>query len=707
MSEPARAGRLATAVAAALAADGPIARGLRSVGINPEDRAGQRDMAALVARGIAESRTVLCEAGTGTGKTIAYLVPAILSGKRVVVSTATKALQEQVFTKDLPLLAEHLGVNVSAALMKGLANYVCLRRLNEALAMTLPGDERARVLGRIEQWAKSTESGDRAELDLRDDDPAWRDVQSGSDTRIGQGCAYYDRCLVTKMRAAAQEAQLVVVNHHLYLADLALRRGGARQGVIAPHDVVIFDEAHQLEEIATDFFGARVSTARIDALLRDARRTLAANGHVEVKKTVEQIPLLRDVGAAAQALFSIMASAASRLSASGPPGTIGDATRVPLPHDAWDDVAVVAKTALDESLHALAGWCDSLERGGAGEEIAAIARRVEALREDLTRVAQPTPDDVAWIEVRARSASIGVSPLELSPIFARELFSGGGERSPRSVVLTSATLATAGGSDPFAHAKRRLGIFRAAPRIDDEDDEAHFPGMPTASNDAPLQLVVASPFDYRAHAALYVPVDLPEPNDSEFIRRAAARILELIAIAQGGAFVLCASSRNMNAFAAHLREAELPYPLFVQGERPKTALLDAFREAGSGVLVATMGFWEGVDVPGRALRLVIIDKLPFAVPTDPVVAARARAIEERGGSSFAELSLPEAAIALKQGFGRLIRSSTDVGVVAVLDKRLRTKGYGRGLLRTLPPASALGGIDQVRQFFEVVVGQRT
>jgi ATP-dependent DNA helicase DinG len=688
-------GDLARRAEAALGDDGAIARGLAAASVRYEAREGQLAMTRAVADAIEQERVLLCEAGTGTGKTLAYLVPALLSGRRIVVSTATKALQEQIYAKDLPLLAAHLGVPVEAALMKGLANYVCLRRLHEALASS----EAARVgnLARIESWVREEAiAGDRVELAwLRDDDPLWRDVQSNSDTRIGAGCAFHERCFVTKMRDHAARARLVVVNHHLYLADLALRRGGARQGVIPEHDVVVFDEAHQLEEIATDFFGARVSSARIDAIVRDARRTLGA---LRASMGIEASDGLARVDAVSLASQTFFANVAST------PEARVDGGRGPFPDRAWSAELLDRRATLDSALEALSRWSSrgrsSSDERESREELAVIARRATAVRDDLARIVAPSREDVPWIEVRARSAALGVSPVDLAPVFRDELFAAADlGRGPSAVILTSATLATSPGREGFLHARRKLGLMAdVVVAIDDGGDDVR---EERAVRDT-LEIIVPSPFDYRRKAGVYVPLDLPEPSDPAFLERAASRIVELVRASRGGAFVLCASTRNMRALHAHLRDAALPWPLLCQGERPKFALLEDFRAAGSAVLVATMGFWEGVDVPGQALRLVIIDKLPFAVPTDPIVAARHRVVEEEGRSSFAELSVPEAAIALKQGFGRLIRTRDDAGVVAILDKRLRTKGYGRAMRAGLPPASPLHDLDQVRAFFEIV-----
>ena len=691
----------------ALGQGGAIARGLEAIGARFESRDGQREMGRAVADAIERESVLLCEAGTGTGKTLAYLVPAILSGKRVVISTATKALQEQIFTKDLPTLDRHLGVPIRAALMKGLSNYVCLRRLHEARTAPNAGLRTDAMLARIEAWVQETSTGDRAELTkLRDDDPSWHDVQSGSDTRIGAGCDFYDRCFVTRMRDAAQRARLVVVNHHLYLADLALRSGGAKQGVIPEHDVVVFDEAHQLPDIATEFFGVRASGGRIESIVRDARRTLTASGRLQRATSRGTAgPMLESISEHGKRFFAELARAGGS-SAEG---------RAHLPADAWDDAVQDHYHRLDAALEAVVAFAKLREGDESREDVVAIGRRVSGLRDDLARIAAPGRDVVAWIDVRARSCVIGISPIDLAPVFRRELFVTGDRSRPQTIVLTSATLATAG-ARPFEHAKRRLGLVAPPPAHDPDDprndlrnhlrDDPEDERSPSADEAGPraIELVVSSPFDFPRRAGVYVPLDLPEPTAAEFLARAGVRVLELVRASGGGAFVLCASTRNMRAFHAMLREADLGLPLLCQGESPKLDLLARFRAAGDAVLVATMGFWEGVDVPGRSLRLVVIDKLPFAVPSDPIVAARHRAVEETGRSSFAELSVPEAAISLKQGFGRLIRTRDDAGVVAILDKRLRTKGYGRVLRASLPPAAPLHELADVRGFFEVVVG---
>jgi ATP-dependent DNA helicase DinG len=630
-----------------------------------EHREGQLAMAEAVERAIADERHLFVEAGTGTGKTLAYLVPALLSGRKVVVSTATRALQDQIFTKDLPIVAEALGahgVTFRATLMKGLGNYLCLRRMHEARMGPHGLDP---DLARILEWARTTETGDRAELaSLADDAHAWREVASSSETRIGAGCEHFDACFVTRMRSEAERADLVVVNHHLLLADLALRTGPrpARAAVLPPYDALIFDEAHQIEDIATDFFGTRVSSARVDALTRDAEASLAAAGALEALQSGPVRGTLEGVRETSRGLFGELAAAAgageSRFALSSPELT----SRCRAAHE-----------ALDVRLEAL----EAITRARAEESLQLVARRTGELRDDLRRILRaPVAEDeaalgdVRWVDVRPRSVSVGASPVEVGGELRRRLF----DRVP-TVVCTSATLATAGG---FHFAKARLG---APPETDEK--------------------VLASPFDFASRAALYLPRDLPDPSDPRFHDAAVARVLELVELTGGGAFVLCTSKRSMNALHGQLK-ARCPLPVMVQGERPKHLLLSAFRASGRSVLVATMSFWEGVDVPGWALRLVVLEKIPFAPPNDPVVAARCARVDREGGSGFGQYSVPLAAMTLKQGFGRLIRSQQDAGVVAILDGRIVKKGYGRALLAALPPASRVATLGELKQFYEAI-----
>ncbi len=648
-----------------------------------EERAAQLAMASAVEAALDAERPLFVEAGTGTGKTLAYLIPAILSGKKVVVSTATRALQEQIFTKDLPLveaaLAAH-GVRFRATLMKGLTNYLCKRRLHE-LAQTEGfawSDPRS---AEVDAWAKTTEHGDRAELaTLPEDAAAWQKVQSSTETRIGGACQFFDECFVTRMRREGDLAQLVIVNHHLFFADLALRAGarGDHASAIPSYDAVIFDEAHQIEDIATDFFGVRISMARIEALTRDAERSFSAN---RSGATGPPPRLLEQADRTAHVFFEALGARSAR----------GETKRI-LTREDWSEGALEAGAKLEAALEAVALYAESA--ASKKEAIALVARRARDARADLREVMQgsqsargasdePEEDDldrplprVVWIQTGRRSVSIGASPVELGGVLREALF----DRVP-TVICTSATLATARRSVASCHfSKARLG---APPETD--------------------ELVVPSPFDFAGRAALYLPSDLPDPGDPAFEGAAAHRVLELVRVTGGGAFVLCTSTRAMTRIHEALSTQLLPRPL-VQGEAPKHVLLDRFRRAGDAVLVATMSFWEGVDVPGRALRLVILDKIPFAVPTDPVVLARSALLDRNGGNAFAEYSVPSAAITLKQGFGRLLRTERDFGVVAILDRRMTTRGYGKSLLASLPPARRMSSLDDVRVFWRTVNG---
>jgi len=643
----------------------PLARSLAGW----EEREGQLEMADAVEDALEREGHLFVEAGTGTGKTLAYLVPAILSGRKVVVSTATRALQEQIFVKDLPLVTEALaahGVRFRAALMKGLGNYLCLRRMHEA--RMAGGGAMDDALARIVEWSRETESGDHSELaDLPEDAGAWRDVASSSEARIGAGCEHFEACFVTRMRREAEEAQIVVINHHLLFADLALRSGprGAHASVLPAYDAVVFDEAHQIEDVATDFFGVRVSSARVDALARDAERALGSANALEALKSGPVRGTLEGVRETARTLFERLALGVAP----------GDARRLVTADDITPAVRA-AHESLDVRLEAL----EVVARARPEEALAIIARRTADLRDDLRGIiaaAWARPDDggelsdlVRWIDVRSRSISLGASPVDVAATLRSRLF----DRVP-SVICTSATLATAGA---FHFAKARLG----AP--------------PEAA-----ELVVASPFDFASRAALYLPDDLPEPADPAFESAASERIAELVALTGGGAFVLCTSNRAMKGLHAQLRRTA-EGPLMMQGEAPKHLLLSRFRSSGRAVLVATMSFWEGVDVPGWALRLVVMDKIPFAPPHDPVVAARCARLDREGGNGFTQYSVPSAAMTLKQGFGRLIRTQLDAGIVALLDRRVVRKGYGRALVASLPPARRVRTMPELRAFWETL-----
>jgi ATP-dependent DNA helicase DinG len=662
-----------------LGPDGPLARSLPAY----EARPAQLEMARAVESALASDRVLICEAGTGTGKSLAYLVPALLSGKKVIVSTATRALEEQIFWKDLPLIERALGVPVRAALMKGISNYVCRRRLAEFRA----GEDSARPkfarsLAMLDDWLGETESGDLAELaGLREDDPLRREVSSSSDTRIGAGCAYFNECYVTRMRREAEAAQLVVVNHHLFFADLALR-GPHPARVIPDYDAVIFDEAHQLEDIATAFFGMRVSRARVERLLGDAERAMAVAGAGDpLFAAGSKSPTLANARAAAEALWAEL----------GRRGR-GEDPRFTIERDAWVGPLQERYHALDNALESVGSAANAASGrvtiGTAArsrnatlaiEALKVVENRAELVREELAAIVSGAPGRITWFDMGGHGAALSSTPVDLSYVFRARIF-----ESVPSVVLTSATLSIAPSksdptASPFAFFRSRIGLSGDAVPV--------------------TELLLESPFDFARNALLYTPKDLPAPGAAEFAELAGQRIAELIEITRGGCFVLTTSLRSMHALHTILSRKMPARRIFVQGAAPKAALISAFRAAGDAVLVATMSFWEGVDVPGRALRLVVLEKIPFLVPSDPVVQARSQELERAGENPFMRLHVPAAAITLKQGFGRLIRTRDDAGIVALLDPRVHQKGYGARLLAALPPAARTTELAQVRQFW--------
>lgn len=636
-----------------------------------EARPGQLEMATAVERALDAERVLFCEAGTGTGKTLAYLVPALLTGRRVVISTATRALQDQIWNSDLPLLERALGKPISATLMKGLSNYLCLRRAELAYSEATLSTRSA--LRAIEDWQHTTETGDFAELTgVSERDPALPLVQSSSDTRLGARCPYFDRCFVTRMRRQAEASQLLIVNHHLFFADLALK--GPHPGLVIPdYDAVILDEAHQVEDTAALFFGTRVSQRQLTTLVKDATLLL------QQAQTTSNLPA--QVERAALGLFAKLSE-----------GTTTDA-RTRLDEDVWYGATHRAYLELDEVLdglnHAASSAKQQLEdRRETWEGLDAVSRRSQDLRDALAFVVDGDSKHVTWLDRSGAGTAISATPVDVAPILQRRLFESG-----KCIVFTSATLATPEAPLPvimspnedypepvaraplsrFGYARRRLGALDIIQPVD--------------------ELVVESPFDFRNHALLFVAKELPEPRDEGFSEQALPLIRELLLAAGGGAFVLTTSFRVLRTLYERLLSdwhqlpwPDAPPPLLVQGAAPKTQLLQAFKQSGNAVLVATMSFWEGVDVPGEALRLVIIDKIPFSVPTDPLVAARVQHLEQLNQNPFNELHIPSAQMALKQGFGRLIRTATDRGVVALLDSRLHRKGYGQRVLSALPPA---------------------
>jgi ATP-dependent DNA helicase DinG len=664
---PAVPSRLLDDVARAFADDGPLARALPQF----EPRPGQRGMAAAVAATLDDGGVLLAEAGTGTGKTMAYLVPAILSGHRVLVSTGTKNLQEQILTKDVPVLREALGLSFTATCMKGRGNYLCLHRLAEYRSRQdvkgrriMPED--AIFLPIIERWAPHSETGDRAELsELPEDLALWHEVSATAETCLGSDCPQYSECFVTRMRQRAVESDVVIVNHHLLCADAAVRESAYGEVIPScPHLVV--DEAHQLEDVATQYFGVAVSNHRVDDLVRDAEACVRAFGREGSAHDAAR-GLMRVLDHA-RAFFSALA-----LARAGRPG-VEDRLRLT---PAWFadhlDTGLELGGALDglEAMFALAAAAPKADGGFTParptEDAASIARRAGALARELRfLLAAADPGYVYFLEVRGRSVLLRAAPIDVSRI-VRDLVSG----SRRAAVLTSATLTVDG---RFDYVRTRLGL----------DDAA--------------ELRVPSEFDYTTQTLLYLPQRMPLPRDERYAEAVAWETRQLLQCSRGRAFVLFTSYATMRA-VVRLLELELEYPVLVQGTAPRSVLLDEFRRTPHAVLFATASFWQGVDVQGDQLSAVIIDKLPFVSPGDPIVAARIEALTAEGASAFEAYQVPLAILALLQGLGRLIRHRSDRGVLAVLDPRLRTMGYGRRFLESLPPAPITHAVEDVRRFF--------
>ena len=658
---------LATDISIIFSEAGPLATAFSSF----EPRDGQRQMAAAVAGAIERGGTLLAEAGTGTGKTLAYLIPAILSRQRVLVSTGTKNLQEQIFFKDLPTLTGALGVPFTATLMKGRSNYLCLHRFQSFEADESDGlferPEKAVYLPVIQEWARTTKTGDRAELrDLPEELPLWKEISAEADTCLGTECPRYGDCYITLMRQRAAESDVVIVNHHLLCADASVRKSAYGE-VIPSCATLVVDEAHQLEDVATQYFGVAFSNYRVDDLVRDAQRLLATTS-VEPQQAETLARALTRVSMHAHGFFTGLSlgrvqnpnEARARYNADA----FGE-------HSA-DALALIRSLDGLEATLALMHQPPSTEPGAvvdADETVATLQRRAGELRADLRFLMRADDQDyVYYVESRGKGGFVlRASPIDVSRIIREALFD-----RYRSVVLTSATLAVDGS---FSYLKGRLGLRDA--------DEIR----------------VASEFDFRTQALLYLPLRMPPPKSPSFAEAVAREAIALVRHSQGRAFVLFTSYKVMHAVRPFI-EMAVPYPVLVQGTAPRSALIDEFRAAGNAVLLATSSFWQGVDVVGDALSCVVIDKLPFASPGDPVTSARIDAITARGGDAFDDYQVPLAILALQQGLGRLIRHRADRGVLAILDPRLRTMGYGRRFLASLPPAPVTYDLSAVGQFFK-------
>jgi ATP-dependent DNA helicase DinG len=646
---------LSRAVAEIFADDGPLARG--SLGVTAfESRAGQRTMANAIAETFDRGGTLMVEAGTGTGKTLAYLVPAVLAGRRVLISTGTRTLQDQIFYKDLPGLAEALGRDIRAAYMKGRSNYLCLHRfdrLREAEA-ALPDHEKS-WLHHIAEWSAATETGDRAEIeDLPDDFTLWSDMTATGDQCLGRECPRHAECFVTRMRERAAESDVVIVNHHLLCADAAVRQGPYGE-VIPECDLLVIDEAHQLEDVVTQHFGVQLSGHRVDELTRDGLEAVATVPPDEGGRAIQIRQALEHTAAAGRRLFD----AARVVMRSG--GESGDrVTLTPEMADGMVDAGAEFQQAADAASALIAGLSP------VPEDLASIRERLDAVRDDIgTLLAADDARFVHYLEARGRSVSLRASPIEVGHLVKDTVI---GARS--ATVMTSATLTVAG---DFDYMTARLGVPQAE------------------------TLRLPSEFDFARQAVLYLPDDMPDPRSPEFNRAAAWQVGEILERTSGRAFVLFtsyAAMRDVHAIVA----PRVPWPLLMQGTAPRTALLRDFRATPNAVLFATASFWQGVDVAGDMLSCVIIDRLPFASPGDPLVRARIDTIARRGGNAFQDYQIPLATLTLLQGLGRLIRTRSDRGVLAILDPRLTRMSYGRRFLASFPPApltSDLGAIARV------------
>ncbi len=613
-----------------------------------EYRPGQLEMAEGVESAVENGQHLIVEAGTGTGKTLAYLIPLIRSGERVVISTGTKNLQEQLFYKDIPFLKK-LFPRLRATLMKGRQNYLCRQKLYDIEQQpVLNGLEEISLYDRLREWETETETGDRAELrELPDTSELWSRVDARSEACTGQKCKQFERCFVTWMHQRAAESDLIIVNHHLFFADLALKQSDYAS-LLPDYSTVVFDEAHEIEDVATMYFGLKVSNYKIEELARDTEATLK----LKSLEAGDVRAAVRELRRRADLFFELF------------PGTEGRTN-----FDNRESFLEVNRGAFSALINALLRIETELLRvKNRPEEISNLARRAAETRQSLEAILEGRDRTfVYWWERRGRGIFLEASPIDVSPILREKVF----ERI-RTVVLTSATLSVL---SRFDFLKRRLGVQVAREKI------------------------LESHFDFARQALLYTPLHLPDPREPGFAARAAQEVIALLKVTRGRAFVLFTSYLQMRAVYERVRRS-LRYPLILQGTAPRTALLDKFRSTPHAVLFATSSFWQGVDVQGQQLSAVIIDRLPFAVPSDPVVAARIRQINEDGGNAFAEYQVPEAVIALKQGFGRLIRSENDKGVLAILDRRIVQKQYGKVFFESLPDYHRTQRLEEVEAFVQ-------
>ena len=616
-----------------------------------EYRAGQMEMAELVDNAFETHHHAIVEAGTGTGKTLAYLIPAICSGRRVVVSTATKSLQEQLFQKDIPFLQKHFAPNLKVAVMKGRSNFLCLTKLNQLQDQgLLKGIEELDAFRQIKDWAKLTETGDRAELRfLPDNSELWGRLDARRDTCTGQKCPSFNPCFVTGMHQRAKEADVIIVNHHLFFADLALKQDDFGN-ILPEYSAVVFDEAHEMEDVASEYFGRQISNFRFEELARDTDQTLRLL-RLGTPSLLRKTQRIRERN---RSFFELFPPREGRFSFSRN-----------------ERAAFLEQNR--ETYDALVSSLKRLETELAAqttkpEELTRIARRSFELRQELTFLFESNEKNfVYWYERRNKGVFLTATPIDVSQILRQRLF-----EQFDTVILTSATL-TVGGR--FDYIRQRLGIDHAKERA------------------------LPPEFDYPQQALLYLPRKMPDVRDAGFSSKAADEIVQLLEHSQGRAFCLFTSYSQMNELFERVR-SRVSFPLLLQGTAPRSALLERFKKTEAAVLFATASFWQGVDVPGEQLSCVIVDRLPFAVPSDPIVAARVHALQEDGRNAFAEFQVPQAVLSLKQGFGRLIRTKTDRGVLALLDTRIQRMPYGKIFLESLPRYRVTQELTDVARFLD-------
>jgi ATP-dependent DNA helicase DinG len=654
-------------------ADGPIAEELPQYVPRPQ----QLLASTAISRSMTQSRTMaLVEAGTGVGKTLAYLVPAIMQARpqqKIIVSTHTLALQAQLWTRDIPLALKLPGKSLHTALLKGRGNYLCLQEMNAARQdLTITSNPQ---FDEILEWSDETETGDLAELSFTFAD--WSEISAHPDTCRGSDCRYFDDCFFYKAKRVAEDASIVLVNHALFFADLAMRHVDESMTLLPDYSFVVFDEAHHLENAASSAFGVTLTSSRVAALLKRLRKSAATFEMDEdrirsfERESAELFSAFRDIGRSEFIVSEMM------------------------PDLSWarektDRMALI----LQEIIHGLSkfGTCGDQTQQ---ERMEGLQRQITRLSEEVQIIFQPEDRNyIRWgatiaFRDRAVSVSIHLTPISVAPVLDEALW----RHETRSAALVSATLATNGG---FDYLKERLGLVLPASPVKGVEPQT------TQIRDKKfVEVIVDSPFDYENNCLLYIPRHLPLPSDSlDYMSLVVAEITQLVYSSNGGAFLLFTSHRMLRHVYNLLSESNLPYPLFRQGEMPAGRLVDEYRKSRNGILFGTQSFWEGVDVPGDSLRLVVVDRLPFGSPESPMHKARVAAITAAGGDWFREFALPQAQLKLKQGFGRLIRNSTDRGVVAILDSRLVKKNYGQEFLKYLPPAKRTFYLDEVQTFYK-------